>query len=81
MLSDLLGWHNPEAGSPSTETLEAIFSEIEKVRIPRVAEMVKSARAHGESRVSSDLEACLARNNSTRELCKDADGYHMRFKI
>jgi salicylate hydroxylase len=81
MLSNLLGWYNPEAGSPSTETLEAIFTEVEKVRIPRVAEMVRGARAHGESRVLSDLEACLARNNSTRELCKDANGYYTWFKI
>jgi salicylate hydroxylase len=81
LLTNLLKQYNPEAGSPSTATLDAIFTEIEKVRIPRTSDFVKSARAHGDSRVLSGVEACLARNNDMRELCKDPNGYLRRFKV
>lgn len=48
-----------------------MFSELEKVRIPRSAKLVKQARAQGESRVVHGVEACMKRNATYREMWKD----------
>ena len=71
LLVALLQKHNPTATAPSTETLEAVFSELEKVRIPRSAKLVKQARAQGESRVVHGVEGCKKRNDAYREMWKD----------
>jgi salicylate hydroxylase len=71
MLIDLLEKHNSSAGAPSLETLEKVFTELEQTRIPRTSELVKRARAHGDARVVSGTEACLARNNWYRKLMSD----------
>lgn len=71
LLVTLLDKHNPTASSPSTELLEALFSELEVDRIPPSAAMVKRAREQGEIRVVEGLEACLKRNQTVRETWKD----------
>jgi salicylate hydroxylase len=71
--------HNPAANAPSTAILDAIFTELERVRIPRTSEIVRLARAQGELRVTEGVEQCIARNNYFRELCKDSNGYAHRF--
>lgn len=68
MLVELLLKHNPSGENPSTSILEAIYNELEAARIPRSSEMVKGARAQGESRVVHGVEACIKRNNDYREL-------------
>lgn len=79
MLVELLKQHNPFGESPSTTTLDVIFTELEKVRIPRVREMIRLARAQGETRVTEGVEACLARNDLYREIAKNKDRYRERF--
>ncbi|KAF5370787.1 hypothetical protein D9758_002108 [Tetrapyrgos nigripes] len=63
--------YNPEAASPSTETLEAIFQEYERIRIPRSAALVKGARRMGESRVVIGHEASIQRNAQLRDYYKE----------
>ncbi|KAI0365646.1 FAD/NAD-P-binding domain-containing protein [Pilatotrama ljubarskyi] len=62
----LLVKHNPDAASPSTELLSSIFTEYEKIRIPRTTGLVKLARKQGELRVVSGVEACKKRNDILR---------------
>lgn len=81
LLVQLLGKHNPSAESPTTATLETVFEELEKVRIPRTSDLVKRARAQGNSTVTTGVEACVARNNSVRALCKDPEGHTKRFGV
>ena len=81
MLIDLLEQHNPSARSPSTSTLDTIFSEIEKVRIPRTAMLVKKAREMGEYRVLAGTDACLARNSILKALCREKDAHIKRFGV
>jgi salicylate hydroxylase len=70
LLIDLLEKYN-SSGAPFSETLEKVFTELEQVRIPRTAELVKRARAYGDARVVSGTEACLARNKWYLELISD----------
>ena len=71
MLVRLLLKYSQSAENPSTATLESVFSELESVRLPRSSAMVKGARAQGEKRVVSGVEACIERNNYFRELWSD----------
>jgi salicylate hydroxylase len=79
LLIDLLEKHNPSASVPSSEMLEKVFIELEEVRIPRTAELVKRARAQGETRVVSGTEAYLSRNKWYRELLSDETLLKQRF--
>ena len=67
LLATLLDKYNPGAVHLSTSTLETVFTSFELERIPRTAESVKRARAQGELRVVSGVEACIKRNNYYRE--------------
>ena len=80
-LIELLQKYNPSGNSPATATLGTIFTELEKVRIPRTAELVKRARAQGDAHIVSGAEACIARNNAIRALCQDPHGHEKRFGI
>jgi salicylate hydroxylase len=71
LLIDLLEKYNPSAGMPSLEALDRLFTEFEQVRIPRTAELVQRAREHGDARVVSGTEACLARNKWYLEMIND----------
>lgn len=71
LLVGLLEKHNPLTVSPPTSTLDTIFSELEAVRIPRTAKMVKLAREQGEVRVVQGVDACRARNDRYREKFKN----------
>ncbi|CAL1707693.1 unnamed protein product [Somion occarium] len=71
LLSKLLKEHNPHANPPSTETLSKVFTELEKVRIPRSAALVAGARKSGETRVVAGVEECKKRNDYYRESWKD----------
>ncbi|KAI0093159.1 hypothetical protein BDY19DRAFT_982954 [Irpex rosettiformis] len=73
LLTELLDKYNPSTASPSTSTLEALFTEFETARIPRSSAMVKGARALGESRVVQGVDACIERNNKVRIQWSDAD--------
>ncbi|THH01139.1 hypothetical protein EW026_g1507 [Hermanssonia centrifuga] len=73
LLISLLAQYNPIPHSPPTHVLENIFSELEKARIPRSSELVKKARLQGESRVTEGVEACIKRNNTYRDICKDQE--------
>ena len=64
----LLTKYNPAAAAPSTATLESVFTELEQLRIPRTAHLVKMARKMGEIRVVSGLEACQRRNEIVRTM-------------
>lgn len=63
--------HNPDAAPPSTELLSTIFKEWEGIRIPRTAALVKGARQTGEGRVVDGVQACLARNQTVRDIWAD----------
>ena len=67
------------AAPPSTETLERVFGELEAVRIPFTAQMVKKARAQGETRVVSGTQACLERNKNYRAMLADEKLIKQRF--
>ncbi|KAI5118837.1 hypothetical protein M0805_006157 [Coniferiporia weirii] len=61
--------HHPDlASTPSTAQLTAAFADYESVRIPRSAMLVRKARARGEQRVVSDLEAARRRDEAMRAL-------------
>ena len=79
MLVDLLEKHNPSAAPPSTPVLEAAFNELEAVRIPSTAELVKRARKEGEMRVMHGVQACIDRNNMYRKVLADQDLLKQRF--
>lgn len=81
LLIEMLEKHNPSTESPSTATLEAVFTEMEAVRIPRTAQMVKGARAHGDTRTLAGVDACLERNNFFRRLCKDLEMQKARWGV
>jgi salicylate hydroxylase len=63
-LARLLGAH-PDAAEDSA-TLETVFSEYERARIPRSTMLINSARKQGENRVVEGVQACLARNQEVR---------------
>jgi len=71
----LLVQHNPSAGVPSTSLLSKIFTEFENLRIQRTSELVKKARAQGESRVVDGVDACKERNDRLRAAWQDQSGY------
>lgn len=73
LMIELLEKCNPSAASPPTATLESIFTEFEKTRIPRSATLVKQAREQGESRVVEGVENCIKRNAAYREIWKDRE--------
>lgn len=79
LLVSLLAQHNPSAAPPPAAVLEQVFAEFEQARIPKSAEMVKRARAQGETRVVHGTEACIARNKWYRELCSNEDMLKARF--
>lgn len=76
---ELLEKHNPAAEPPSTQTLEAVFTELERTRIPRTSEMVKKARMQGEMRTVAGVEACMKRNTMIRDMCSDPEKMKARF--
>ncbi|EKM52862.1 uncharacterized protein PHACADRAFT_100160 [Phanerochaete carnosa HHB-10118-sp] len=81
LLIDLLEKYSPSTESPSTDTLAAAFTELERVRLPRTADLVKRARIQGETRVVSGVEACIKRNNYYRDVCNDPVKFKARFGI
>lgn len=59
--------HNPDASAVlSTAALSTIFSAYEAVRLPRSSELVKGARAMGNTRVVHGVDECKARNEKVR---------------
>lgn len=80
MLVSLLEKYNPDAGSPSTATLDTLFTEFEQARIPRTSMLVKRAREMGEVRAVKGVEAAIARNNWCRKLAAE-DKLHERFLV
>ena len=81
ILVELLEKHNPSAGHPSTVVIATIFAELEEARIPRTSDLVKRARMQGDLMVAKGAEACIARNNTLRALCKDPEGHSKRFGV
>ncbi|KAI0087302.1 hypothetical protein BDY19DRAFT_955012 [Irpex rosettiformis] len=61
------------SASPSTETLETMFTEMEARRIPESSKVVKGARRQGELRVVKGVEACIKRNNEYMEIWKNRE--------
>ncbi|KAH9917931.1 FAD/NAD(P)-binding domain-containing protein [Epithele typhae] len=71
----LLQKHHPDpTAPPSTATLDDVFSALEALRIPRTSALVARARAQGESRVVSGVEACRARDARVVEQFKGLQG-------
>ncbi|KAH9894826.1 FAD/NAD(P)-binding domain-containing protein [Cubamyces lactineus] len=66
----LLKKHNPSALAPSAALLEAVFTELEQLRIVRTSRLVAKARVVGNTRVVSGKGACLARDEAVRESWK-----------
>lgn len=60
--------------------LETIFTELEleAVRIPKTTEVVRGARAMGDTRVVEGVQACIECNNIYREMAKDPVGVRRR---
>ena len=81
LLFDLLAKHNPSVKPPSLALLDKIFTEFENIRIPHTADLVKRARAQGDTHVVIGLDALLARNNTYRDWCQDPNGPSKRFGI
>jgi salicylate hydroxylase len=68
-LTRLLGAH-PGAAEDNA-TLQKVFTEYERVRIPRSTMLIEMARKQGESRVVEGVEASLARNQQVRAFMSD----------
>jgi len=68
-LTQLLGAY-PGAAEDSA-TLEMVFTEYERARIPRSTMLIETARKQGENRVVEGVEACLARNRQVRAFMSD----------
>ncbi|GJE94996.1 FAD-dependent monooxygenase [Phanerochaete sordida] len=81
LLVELLEKHSPAAEPPSTATLQTVFAELERVRLPRTAEIVRQARAQGDMRVVAGVEAGMRRNNAVREMCADPAKLTERFGV
>lgn len=71
LLVELLQKYNPEAGEPSSTTLQTIFTDFEAARIPRSAILVKEARKQGDNRVAEGAENCKQRNDTVRATWKN----------
>jgi 2-polyprenyl-6-methoxyphenol hydroxylase-like FAD-dependent oxidoreductase len=70
-LTRLLGAH-PGAAEDSA-TLEMVFTEYERARIPRSTMLIDTARKHGDNRVMEGVEACLTRNQQVRAFMSNVD--------
>ena len=70
-LTRLLG-ANPGAAEDGA-TLEMVFTEYERARIPRSSMLIDTARKHGDNRVVEGVEACLARNQGVRAFMSNAE--------
>ena len=70
-LTRLLGAH-PGAADDSA-TLETVFTEYERARIPRSTMLIDTARNHGDNRVAEGVEACLTRNQQVRAFMSNVD--------
>ena len=81
LLVELLEKYNPAAESPQTRVLKTVFSELEKVRLQLTADLVKKARAQGDTRVVSGVEECIKRNNWYRDICNDPAKLKTRFGV
>ncbi|KAI0790626.1 hypothetical protein C8Q75DRAFT_716562 [Abortiporus biennis] len=81
LLTELLKQNAPGSGEYSTESLEKIFTDFEKQRIPRCAQLVKEARRLGDQRVLVGVEACKERNNEMRMKFGTKDNEAMAFKL
>lgn len=51
------------------------------MRIAKTTEVVKGARAVGDTRVVEGVEACIKRNNGYREMAKDPEGVRRRMMV
>ncbi|EMD37072.1 hypothetical protein CERSUDRAFT_155529 [Gelatoporia subvermispora B] len=67
----LLVKHNPSAAGPSTDVLQAVFSEYETIRIPRTSALVQGARKRGDDRVLQGAEERKKRNELIKEHWND----------
>ncbi|KAF7977762.1 hypothetical protein HWV62_2862 [Athelia sp. TMB] len=67
----LLVKHNPTASPLPTEKLSEIFEEYQILRKARTTALVRGARAMGELRSTSGVEACLARNEIVKNMYTD----------
>ena len=70
-LTRLLGAH-PGAAEDSA-TLEMVFKEYERARIPRSTMLIDTARKHGDNRVVDGVAACLTRNQQLRAFMSNPD--------
>jgi salicylate hydroxylase len=70
-LTRLLGAH-PGAAEDSA-TLEMVFTEYERARIPRSSMLIDTARKHGDNRVVEGVEACLTRNQEVRSFMSNVE--------
>jgi salicylate hydroxylase len=70
-LTRLLGAH-PGAAEDSA-TLEMVFTEYERARIPRSSMLIDTARKHGDNRVVEGVEACLTRNQGVRAFMSNVE--------
>lgn len=70
-LTRLLGAH-PGAAEDNA-TLQKVFTEYERARIPRSTMLIEMARKQGESRVVEGVEACLARNRQVSAFMSDEE--------
>ncbi|GJE95023.1 FAD-dependent monooxygenase [Phanerochaete sordida] len=79
LLLELLEERNPSAEPPSTQTLDAIFTDLEHARIPRMSDLLQKARAQGEIGTVAGVEACMERNAMIRDMCSDPEKVKARF--
>ena len=70
-LTRLLDAH-PDAAEDSA-TLEMVFMEYERARIPRSTMLIDTARKHGDNRVVEGVEACLTRNQEVRAFMSNVE--------
>lgn len=70
-LTRLLGAH-PGAAEDSA-SLEMVFTEYERARIPRSTMLIDTARKHGDNRVVEGVEACLERNQDVRAFMSNVE--------
>lgn len=70
-LTRLLDAH-PGAAEDSA-TLEMVFTEYERARIPRSSMLIDNARNHGDNRVVEGVEACLTRNQEVRAFMSNVE--------
>lgn len=70
-LTRLLDAH-PGAAEDSA-TLEMVFTEYERARIPRSSMLIDTARKHGDNRVVEGVEACLTRNQEVRAFMSNVE--------